>query len=319
MIEVNLEEDLIKTIMSLVPAGSPIDHKPFEKVTWERHMRPMLKKFVPDELWKSVNERRPLGAYAFKRLAIKEIIDEGGPEMNRKLEAVGLNQETALKVYDNKALNSAVWSQHLEKTRAKYHGSKSAAAVVSVEENDEGATCDNEALARDGSEGDGLFAEMLLEDEKENHLPGNNKPEAVVFPTFKSHWLKFKAFLKSDECSEQKIENCMLMAERFCRYHKLDFGKLFDWGDLNVKKTKLVSIPYCKDWVESIEDIDVQKSATDVYEILMRFFLEEVLPRGPNLARGVNVEFELRRDIFKTLRKRMLREYGVMAEDKAKQ
>ena len=308
-----MEEDLIKTIMSLVPAGSPIDHKPFEKVTWERHMRPMLKKFVSDELWQSVNERRPLGAYEFKRLAIKEIIDEGGPDMKRKLDAVGLDQETALKVYDNKALNSAVRSRHLEKTRAKYHGSKSAAAVASAEEKDEDATCDNEALARDGSAGDGLFAE----EEKENHLPVNNKPEAVVFPTIKSPWLKFKAFLKSDGCSEQKIENCMLMVERFCRYHKLEFGKLLEWGDLKVIKTKLAMIPFCKDWVESIVECDVQKSATDAYEILIRFFLAEVLPRGPNLARGVNDEFELRRNIFKALRSRLLREYGVMAEDKA--
>ena len=309
MIEVNLEEYIIKTIMCLVPAGSPMDHKPFEKVTWEQHMRPMLRKFVSDDLWNSVNERRPLGAYAFKRLAIKEILDEGGPEMKRKLESVGLMQETALKVYDNKALNSAVWSKHLEKTRAKYHGSKSTATK------EEDMICDNEALARE--EGDRPFAEMMLQQEKENHLPVNNKPEAVVFPTFKSHWWKFKAFLKSDGCSEQKIENCMLMVERFCRYNKLEFGKLLEWGDLKVIKTNLAMIPFCKDWVESIVECDVQKSATDAYEILIRFFLAEVLPRGPNLARGVNDEFELRRNIFKALRSRLLREYGVMAEDKA--
>ena len=111
-IEVIVSNAELLTIQSLIPEGSDNSFCPFKNVSWEWEMLPILENCVRGETWKAANEKRKLGAYEFKRLAVKKIFD-AEVDIDRKLNAIGLDRKTAVTWYDPSTGQSAMRADDL--------------------------------------------------------------------------------------------------------------------------------------------------------------------------------------------------------------
>lgn len=180
----NLE---FQALRALVPSGVGTGFQPFQSITWENHMRPILGQMVKhvgkDDLWEAAKASRggkPLGSYEFKRLFARDVEDKGEPDGARAAIAVGTSKAMLEGTYDPREEVERARAEQLRRAEAERKRASRAEAehLRQVEEGRAWAEqlkqCNNGLMEDQGPSSTGTNMESTFESNKPLQEPDSD-------------------------------------------------------------------------------------------------------------------------------------------------